>query len=290
MLQHKYCKTLAKGSCQVLYFCCIQIFMKHKLLIGLSILFFASCNDKPKTTPDTTAEPLQLSYTITATYPHNTESFTEGLEYRDGFLYEGTGDVEKIGKSKLAKIDLKTGKDLQKINLEPGYFGEGITLLNGKIYQMTWQENKCFLYDAKTFTKLKEFSYEGEGWGLTNDGKQLIMSNGSCNLYFRDPETFAVTKTIAVNDQFGPLPPQTINELEYVDGFVYANIWQREKIVKIDLTTGKVVAEINFSDLLNKYPPQNKVDVLNGIAYDSVGKRFFITGKYYPQIFEVKLN
>ncbi len=263
--------------------------MKQKLIVGCVVLLLAACKgpDKDTNKPDAN-EPKQLTYTVIATYPHNPESYTEGLEYRDGFLYEGTGDTEYSGKSKLAKIDLKTGTDVQKINLAKEYFGEGITLLNGRIYQMTYKEQKCFMYDTKTFAKLKEFTYEGEGWGLTNDGKQLIMSNGGSNIFYRDPETFAITKTIAVSNNYGPLA--SINELEYVDGFVYANLWTTKKIVKIDLITGKVVAEIDLSDLLQKYPPENQVDVLNGIAYDSVGKRFFITGKYYPKIFEVKLN
>ena len=267
--------------------------MKQKLIALLSIALLASCKDKEKqaNTP-TVDEPKQLSYTVTNTYPHNPSSFTEGLEYRDGFLYEGTGDQEYSGASKLAKIDLKTGTDIQKLNLAKEYFGEGITMLNGKIYQMTYKEQKCFMYDAKTFTKIKEFAYEGEGWGLTNDGRQLIMSNGGSNLFYRDPETFAITKTLPVSNNYGPLA--SINELEYVDGFVYANLWTTFKIVKIDLATGKVVAEANFDDLLQKYAPEiltMKVDQgLNGIAYDSVGKRFFITGKYYPKIFEMKFN
>lgn len=258
------------------------------------ILFGCSCNNNNNDDPKkpATNEPKQLQYTVTATYPHDASSFTEGLEFRDGFLYEGTGDTEYSGKSKLAKTDLATGKDVQKINLAKEFFGEGISLLNGKIYQMTYKEQKCFVYDAKTFAKLKEFTYEGEGWGMTNDGKQLIMSNGSSNLYFRDPETFAVTKTIAVTNNYGPLG--SINELEFVDGFVYANIWTTFKIVKIDLASGNVVGEANLDDLLPKYAPEilnEPVDKgLNGIAYDSVGKRFFITGKYYPKIFEVKFN
>jgi glutamine cyclotransferase len=265
----------------------IQAFAATTILLGCS----CNNNDPVEKNQPASNEPKQLSYTVTAVYPHEPTSFTEGLEFRDGFLYEGTGDTEYKGISKLAKIDLKTGKDVQKINLSKDFFGEGISVLNGKIYQMTYKEQKCFMYDAKTFAKLKEFTYEGEGWGMTNDGKQLIMSNGSNNLYFRDPETFAVTKTVAVSNNYGPLA--NINELEYVDGFVYANVWTTNKIVKIDLSKGLVVAEVNLEDLLSKYAPETagtKIDVLNGIAYDNIGKRFFITGKYYPKIFEVKFN
>jgi glutamine cyclotransferase len=270
--------------------------MNSKLFFpAAAVLLLSACNgnDKPKDNPSNTPsnnEPKQLSYTVTATYPHDTASFTEGLEFHDGFLYEGTGNK---GKSKLAKTELKTGKDVQRLPLSGDYFGEGITLLNGKIYQMTYTEQKCFVYDAKTFAKLKEFTYEGEGWGLTNDGKQLIMSNGGDKIYYRSAETFEVTKTVAVTNNYGPL--SSINELEYVDGFVFANIWTTNKIVKIDLNTGHVVAELNLDDLLQKHAPEalsqpNKIDVLNGIAYDAATKKFFITGKYYPKVFEIQIN
>jgi glutamine cyclotransferase len=273
--------------------------MKITFYFAALISFFSiatACNNNTATESKgnvtaITNEPKQLTYTITASYPHDPNSFTEGFEWRDGFLYEGTGDPSYSGKSKLLKVDLKTGKSVKEISLEKQFFGEGITLLNGKIYQMTYKEQKCFLYDATTFTKLKEFTYEGEGWGLTNDGKQLIMSNGSSSIFFRNPENFAVTKTLTVSNNYGPL--SNINELELVDGFLYANLWTTKKIVKIDTASGKVIAEANFDDLLTKYASDintEKVDVFNGIAYDPVGKRFFITGKYYPKVFEVKFN
>lgn len=272
--------------------------MKKKLslaLLAISIVFISSCNNENNNNNNPVNknnEPAQLSYTVVATHPHDVTSFTEGLEYKNGFLYEGSGDPEYKGISKLAKVEITTGKDLQKINLSSQYFGEGITILNGKIYQLTYKEQKCFVYDANTFAKIKEFNYEGEGWGMTNDGKQIINSNGSNIIYFRDPETFSITKQVEVSNNYGPLA--RINELEFVDGFLYANIWTTFKIVKIDLNSGKVVAEINLDDLLPKYAPQilnEPVDKgLNGIAYDSAGKRFFITGKNYSKIFEVKFN
>lgn len=269
------------------------------------LLVACSCNnsDKPSdpasnsnTNPPAEATVPQLSYAVTGVFPHNTSSFTEGLEWHDGVLYEGTGDTEYKGESKLAKVDLKTGADLKTIRLDKAYFGEGITLLNGKIYQMTYKEQKCFVYDANTFAKLKEFTYEGEGWGLTNDGKQLIMSNGSSNLYFRDPETFAVKSIVGVNSVNGPV--NYINELEFVDGFVYANVWQTNAIVKINPTTGKVEAVANFDNLLQTYAPDavnnpdpsKQPEAFNGIAYDKEKKRFFVTGKYWPAVFEVKFQ
>ena len=209
------------------------------------------------------------------------------MEWHDSSLYESTG---LDGKSKLARIDLKTGKDLLRIDLAKNIFGEGITVLNGKLYQLTYQTGKCFVYDFKTFKKISEFTYEGEGWGMTNDGKHLIMNNGNNNLYYRDPETFKIVNTVGVIDNNGPLAK--INELEYVDGFIYSNIWTTNYIVKIDPNSGHVIAKADLTNLINQYLPQTieEGSVLNGIAYDSLGKRFFITGKNWPKLFEVKFN
>lgn len=269
--------------------------MNHKKLqfvFYISLLCIIACNNNNnEETNSNNYDPTLLNYTVTATYPHDTSAYTEGLEWHDGFLYESTGDINYSGKSKVVKFNLQTGKVLQEIKLDKKYFGEGITLLNGKLYQMTYKENKCFVYDATTFKKINEFTYDGEGWGFTNNGRQLIMSNGSSTIYFRNPNDFSVLKTITVSNNYGPL--SNINELELVDGFLFANVWTTKKIIKIDTTSGKVVAEINFDDLLTKYASDaylGNVDVLNGIAYDSVGKRFFITGKYYPKIFEVKFH
>lgn len=266
--------------------------MKKTFLLLFYVVVFASCNNNNTTSTDSAAiasnEPAVMSYTITNVYPHDTSSFIEGLEWHDGKLLESTGSPSYTGSSKLAYVDLKTGKELQKISLDKKYFGEGTTLLNSKIYQLTYKEKKCFVYDAKTFAKLKEFDYDGEGWGMTNNGKLLIMNNGSDKLYFRDPETFAVKNIVSVTNNYGPLAE--INEMEFVDGVIYANVWQRDIIVKINPESGKVLAQANFSDLREKYFPElaTKADVLNGIAYDSTAKRFFITGKLWPKMFEVK--
>ena len=264
-------------------------------LITLCIgLFITACtnNDKPAETPSTptTADivPVQMPYTVVKMYPHNPKSFTEGLEFHDSSLYEGTG-MEK--ESRMAIVSLTTGKDLKTLKLSDQFFGEGITLLNGKIYQLTYKSGKAFVYDAKTFKKLQEFTYEGEGWGLTNNGKEIIMSNGSSKIVYRNPETFAVTKTIEVSNEKGAVT--NINELELVDGFIYANIWTTKYIIKINPATGKVEGYADFNGLLEQYVPginTQQVDEMNGIAYDSVGKRFFITGKYWPKVFEVKFN
>lgn len=266
--------------------------MKIFSSIMLIFIIAVSCNNNSvetnKTdvsTPNTeTAKPL---FQLIAQYPHDASSFTEGLEFRDSTLYESTG---LFGQSKLARVNLKTGKDILKIDIDKKYFGEGITMLNGKIYQLTYQTEKAFLYDAKTFKKLNEFSYKGEGWGMTNDGKQLIMSNGSNNLIYRNATTFAEENTIAIFDENGK-PLDSINELEYVDGFIYANIWQTDCIVKIDIAKRKVVSKYDFINLRNQYIAGNQnADVLNGIAYNPKTKNFYITGKNWNLLFEVKLN
>lgn len=273
--------------------------MKQTVLSAILLGALAACNN-PSAETDKTPAPVAntiavLNYTVTNVYPHDTGSYTEGLEWHDDMILESTGDTEYKGKSKLAKIDLKTGKDIQQIHLGAAYFGEGTTQLNGKIYMLTWREGKCFVFDQKTLQKTGEFNYTGEGWGMTNDGKYLIMDDGSNNLYYRDPKNFQVVKSVGVSDNNGPLA--SINELEYVDGFIYANVWITNTIVKIDPATGNVVAKADFTGLLNKYAPGSISDaeqannaVLNGIAYDSVGKRFFITGKLWPKLFELKFQ
>ena len=263
--------------------------MKRILFFFLIVFALTACDNtnSEQTLNNGITPPAVLNYTVVNVYPHDPSSFTEGLEWHDSSLYESTG---LDGKSKLARIDLKTGKDLLRIDLAKDIFGEGITVLNGKLYQLTYQTGKCFVYDFKTFKKISEFTYEGEGWGMTNDGKHLIMNNGNNNLYYRDPETFKIVNTVGVIDNNGPLAK--INELEYVDGFIYSNIWTTNYIVKIDPNSGHVIAKADLTNLINQYLPQTieEGSVLNGIAYDSLGKRFFITGKNWPKLFEVKFN
>jgi len=266
--------------------------MNSKLLV-IAVIVFTACHnttDNDSINNSSVVVPATMNYTVTNIYPHDSTSFLEGLEWHDGFLYEGSGDPDYIGKSKLAKVDLITGKDVQKINLSKEYFGEGITVLNDKIYELTYKEGKCFVYDLKTFNKLKEFNYDGEGWGMTNDGKYLIMDNKTEKLVYRDPNTFDIVKEVSVTDNNGPL--SSINELEYVNGFIYANVWQRDIIVKIDPNTGSVVAKADLSKIWNTAGQlqNDRADVLNGIAYDSTQKRFFITGKNWSKLFEVKFN
>jgi len=277
--------------------------MKHTLLLAFILFVVASChsNSGDNNDENAVASPTSLGYSVIHMYPHDTTSFTEGLEWHDSSLYESTGNY---GSSKLSRVDLKTGKDIQKVDLSKEYFGEGITVLNGKLFQLTWQEHKCFIYDPKTFKKTGEYDYEGQGWGMTNDGKNIIMDSGSNMLLFRDPATFKIIKTLTVIG-VPPVPSNGttrietayINELEYVDGFIYANVWETNYILKIDPSNGRIVAKADLSNIIGTNVPGGLSDnlvqkgaVLNGIAYDPIGKRFFITGKLWPTIFEIKFN
>ncbi len=223
-------------------------------------------------------------YSIVRRWPHNPAAFTQGLVFKNGNLYESNG---QNGRSDLRILDLQTGIIKAKVDLSFEYFGEGMTILNGKIFQLTWNNNKGFIYDENTLAPLGEFTYEGEGWGLTNDGRSLIMSNGSNNIIFLNPETFQVQKIIQVYDNGAPL--YRINELEYIQGNIYANIWHSDKIALIDPGLGEIVGWIDLTGLLPGAAEKNGEAVLNGIAYDSATDRLFVTGKLWPVLFEIKL-
>ncbi len=223
------------------------------------------------------------TYTIVNTYPHDTNAFTEGLVYSDGFLYESTG---LNGASSLRRVDLNTGNVLQEYNLPAQYFGEGIAVVNDTIIQLTWQSNIGFIYNKTTFAILGNFTFPTEGWGLTYDGKQLIMSDGSDHLYFLNPTTFRQTGQIQVHD--GNKAVVNINELEYINGEVYANIWQTKTIAVINPETGQVEAWIDLTGLPGA-DNSNPDAVLNGIAYDQQNDRLFVTGKEWPNLYQIKL-
>ncbi|QIA06529.1 glutaminyl-peptide cyclotransferase [Draconibacterium halophilum] len=229
--------------------------------------------------------PKQLTYQVEVKYPHLKTSYTQGLEYYKGYLYEGTGEE---GHSKLMKVDIKTGEPVQSIDLEDKYFGEGITILNDKIYQLTYRAKKGFVYDLETFAVIDSFTYKSpQGWGLTNDGTNLIMSDGTNILTWLNPDDFSIVKTVQVANNRGNM--NVLNEMEYIDGIIYANIYTTNYIVKIDAKTGKVLEEINMEGLIDMYHRSNdRIDVLNGIAYDAKNDRFFVTGKLWPMLFEVK--
>jgi len=227
----------------------------------------------------------QYGYRVVNTYPHDRFAFTQGFEYRDGFLYEGTGIV---GRSTVRKVELASGRIVQQYDLPRPYFGEGITVVNQQIFELTWQSQTGFIYDKSNFkVPLRSFNYPGEGWGLTNDGKQIYMSDGTAQIRVLDPTTLKELRRITVTD--GGKPILMLNELEWVRGEIYANVWQTDRIARISPTDGKVLGWIDLAGILPKSERPDPDAVLNGIAYDSAGDRLFVTGKLWPKIFELKL-
>lgn len=223
-------------------------------------------------------------FIVTNTYPHDPRAFTQGLQLVDGVLYEGTG---LHGESTLRRVDLATGAVLQRVDLPPEYFGEGIVVLDDRIIQLTWQSNVALVYDRATFAQIGEFSYPTEGWGLTFDGDTLIMSDGTATLYRRDPITFAEVGRLEVRR--GDQPVTLLNELEYINGLIWANIWQTDRIAVIAPNSGQVVAWIDLTGLLDRSAVNGPVDVLNGIAYDAAQDRLLITGKWWPHVYAIRL-
>lgn len=229
--------------------------------------------------------PKKLGYTIINDFPHNPKFFTQGLEYHNGSIYEGTGEY---GSSGLYQVNLQTGKTIKEQPLNKKYFGEGITILNNRIYQLTYRSQKGFIYDLNDFAVIDSFTYRSkEGWGLTNDGENLIMTNGTHELIWINPKDLSRIKKIQVANNEGII--NFINELEYIDGTIYANVYTTNLIIQIDPETGKVLSEINLDGILNMYTkPEDNVDYMNGIAYDQENNRIFVTGKYWPRLFEVR--
>jgi glutamine cyclotransferase len=240
----------------------------------------------PKDSPDsTTSEVVPLyTYKIVNTYPHDGNAFTQGLAFEDGILYEGTG---LHGQSTLRKVELETGDILRIFALPARFFGEGVTIYGNNLIQLTWQSKVGFIYDKESFELLQEFNYTTEGWGITHDGKRLIMSDGTSTLYFLDPETFEKTGQIAVYDGNGLVT--NLNELEYVKGEIYANIWKTDRIARIAPLTGQVMGWIGLENILSPEDRNHRVDALNGIAYDAKNDRLFVTGKFWPKIIEIEM-
>ncbi|MBN1794339.1 MAG: glutaminyl-peptide cyclotransferase [Candidatus Omnitrophica bacterium] len=228
--------------------------------------------------------PRQYTYRIVNRYYHDRHAFTQGLTYEDGFLYEGTGIK---GHSTLRKIDLETGRILRRKKLSSLYFGEGITFCNNVIVQLTLSGRRGFVYNRDTFEMLRHFEYPTEGWGITFDGTHLIMSDGSSTLYFLDSATFKGERKIEVFDDRGPV--RNLNELEYIEGEVYANVLNTDRIARISPETGRVTGWIDLRGLLSTEERSGTTDVLNGIAYDAGRKRLFVTGKLWPSLFEIEL-
>ncbi|HEV2762729.1 MAG TPA: glutaminyl-peptide cyclotransferase [Pyrinomonadaceae bacterium] len=224
-------------------------------------------------------------FEVVNTWPHDPRAFTQGLVFHEGALLESAG---QYGESSLRRVELKTGRVLKRRDLPAKYFAEGLTLFRGKLYQLTWRENKGFICDPESLEVQGEFYFDGEGWGLTHDGESLILSDGTNQLRFLDPETFKVRRTVSVLDRGRPL--RDINELEFVKGEIYANVWHTDKIARIDPRDGALLGWIDMTGLL---PPAERGDeeaVLNGVAYDEAGDRLFVTGKLWPKLFEVRVK
>ena len=235
--------------------------------------------------PGSNAPASKYGYQILNIFPHDSNAFTQGLILVDGKLLESTGQE---GRSSLRNVEIASGKVLKNVEVPPPYFAEGITVLNGKIYQLTWQHNVGFIYNLQTFEKAGQFDYDGDGWGLTTDGQSLIMSDGSNRLKFIDPASFRVTRTISVTDAGTPV--NQLNELEFVKGEIYANIWHSDRVAAIDPQTGRVKAWIDLTGLMPEEEPLDEEAVLNGIAYDQANDKFYVTGKLWPRLFEIKVK
>lgn len=243
--------------------------------------------DLPKTdAPQPPNAPVaKYGYQILNIFPHDSNAFTQGLILVDGKLLESTGQE---GSSTLRHVELETGRVLKKVEVPLPYFAEGLTVLNGKVYQLTWQHKLGFIYDLQTLERVGQFNYQGEGWGLTTDGHSLIMSDGSNRLKYLDPSSFSVTKTIDVVD--GKTRVDELNELEFVQGEIYANVWHDPRIAVIDPQTGRVKAWIDLTGLMPESELQDPEAVLNGIAYDQANNKLFVTGKLWPRLFEIRVK
>ncbi|HEX3248385.1 MAG TPA: glutaminyl-peptide cyclotransferase [Pyrinomonadaceae bacterium] len=261
------------------------------LVLGLALLSFqcqpSTNGDLPPKGPNPPANgPVpRYGYQIVNIWPHDSNAFTQGLILMDGKLLESTGEE---GRSSLRRVDLESGKVLKKVDVPVPYFAEGIAMLNGKVYQLTWQHQVGFIYDAQSFEKVGQFNYDGEGWGLATDGQSLILSDGSSRLRFINPADFKVTKTIDVVD--GKTEVDQLNELEYVNGEIYANVWHDNRIAVIDPQNGHINAWIDLNGLMPQGELQDPEAVLNGIAYDQANNKLFVTGKLWPRLFEIKVK
>ncbi|MGA2882451.1 MAG: glutaminyl-peptide cyclotransferase [Bryobacteraceae bacterium] len=226
----------------------------------------------------------EYGYEVIHTYPHDSTAFTQGLEYHGGYLYEGTG---LNGRSTVRKVKLETGQVVQRVEVDPFYFGQGITVLNQQIFELTWKTQTGFVYSQATFRKKQTFNYPGEGWGLANDGRNIYMSDGTDQIRVWDPLTLQEKRRIMVRDHDEPV--MNLNELEWVRGEIYANVWLTERVARISPMDGRVLGWIDLTNILPAADHKKDTDILNGIAYDALGKRLFVTGKLWPKLFEIKV-
>jgi glutamine cyclotransferase len=255
------------------------------LIVGLAVMAGAAGAMSASSAQQRSSKAPVSGYQVVKVYPHDRQAFTQGLQYVDGLLYEGTG---QHGQSGIRKVKLETGEVLQHQPLDAKYFGEGITVWGDSLIQLTWQSEIGFVYDKKTFKQIRTFTYQGQGWGLTHDGTRLIMSDGDPRgaLRFLDPKALKETGRLVVRD--GGRPVADLNELEYVRGEILANVWQTWRIARISPKTGEVTGWIDLTGLLDPRDAAG-TDVLNGIAYDAAGDRLFVTGKNWPKLFEIKV-
>jgi glutamine cyclotransferase len=261
--------------------------MNPRLLSAVLLaLIVMGCGEKKASETTSAVDSLQISYSVISTLPHDTEAFTEGLTIHNNKIFESTG---QNGKSWVAEVNAGTGAHDKKIILDSKYFGEGMTILNNKLYYLTWQSKVGFVYDARTYKQIGEFTYDNEGWGLTHDDKNLIMSAGTDKLYFLDTATLKVARTLSVKN--GNTPVKKLNELEYVKGFIFANVYETSLIVKINPANGKVVGIIDLSmqtdEIRRSFSNTNE---LNGIAYDKNSNALLITGKNWPRSYLIRLQ
>lgn len=285
----------------------VKINMIKNLAVFAFLLLLFSCNNNTSTPPEDNSlpqnkpsnlpAPTPITFTVEKIYPHDPKAFTQGLQFYNGKLYEGTGSPDEEHKSTLRIVDIQSGKPEKEYFIpDQNIFAEGITIFKNKIYQLTWQSHKIFVYNIKDITQpVATYNWSLEGWGITNDGNNLIISDGSSKLYYVQPDEASkemrMMKVLTVADNTGEL--DSLNELEYINGFVFANRWYNNHIIKIDTSNGHAVGIMDLTGLFHQYDPNDELDdkaVLNGIAYDSATKKIYITGKDWPKMFEIKLN
>ena len=261
--------------------------MRHTITILLCAVCLVACGSRSASRQrgsDTPTSPVRYGYKIVAAYPHDPAAYTQGLFWHAGALYESTGEY---GRSTLRRVELTTGDVLQRVALPDNVFGEGSVLLGGKIFVLTWEQNRCLLYDPATFSQVGEFPYRGEGWGLTTDGEKLYMSDGTPNIAVRNPTTFATERTIAVRRE--GVPVNLVNELEWIDGRIWANVYLTNEILIIDPSDGRVEGSIDFTGISSQLTITRTTDVMNGIAFDASNGRIFVTGKNWNRLFEIEI-
>lgn len=246
------------------------------------MLVLVSC--RPPAGPALSSSVPIYSYEVVASYPHDRDAFTQGLQYHDGYLYESTG---LHGRSSLRQVELDTGRVLRRVDLPDRYFGEGVAIVGDRLYQLTWRSGTGFIFELESFRRIGRFSYEGEGWGLAYDGAHLIMSDGSSHLRFLDPDGFKVVRTLEVTADGEPV--DRLNELAWVQGEIWANIFETDRLARIDPATGAVLAWTDLSGILPPHEADGPVSVLNGIAYDEEADRLFVTGKLWPRLFNIRV-